>query len=402
MRKLILLLTVILLLSACGATKVIKLFHIIKSGQVETNAFKYEIPFEHKNGLFILKAKVNNAMEDSFILDSGAPVCLISDSIIKTSHLRKILDYNVSDVNNKTKKTGWYIADSISIGKLKFTKIGVAHVDFSNSPAMCFIQGGLLGMNVLDKCIWSIDFQNKKIILASCLDSIPYVKKGIRIPVYRDKTGYIYIDCKFNGITTKKLLFDLGWVDGFISVPMKDFTELEDSGKVIKSYGNGTGGAFSISQDTVYLKRTKTLSIEKINFANTAVTSGKESNFSLGNKILQYYYLTLNLKDNEIFLTPIPGKEMTSELQTFGLAFDYKEGLLTIGTLFQNGPAEKAGLMLNDTVLTVNERKLVFNDYCDFQDKNNELLKNIDSLTLKVMRNRAEKTFSFKKENIHY
>lgn len=335
---------VLILFSACGAVKIIQLLQLVKSGELSERHFRYELPFEYENGLVVLKAGVNDSREGDFILDSGAPVCLISDSILKATGLKKIMDYEAADVNSKNKKADWYMADSVQIDQLRYKKIATVNLDFGNPAATCLVKSGLLGMNVIDKCIWHIDFPNKKIILASSLDSIPGVKKGIRIPLSRNKAGYIYADFKFNEGKSYKLLFDLGYADGFISVPPKFFSE-NVSGKVVRSYGNGTGGAFSISKDTVYTARIKSVSMQEINFSEVPLSSGKEAQFSLGNKIIQYYLLTLNVKDNEMYLTPIPGKEYSYELQTFGLDFDYSQGQLTVGTLFQNGPAEKQGLL---------------------------------------------------------
>lgn len=394
-----LILFTVAIFSACSAVKVIQLLKIIKSGELSEQHFRYEIPFEYENGLIILKARVNDSREDDFILDSGAPACLISDSILKTIRLEKILDYEATDVNSKNKKADWYLADSIRIDKLRYKKIGTVNLDFGNPAATCLVKSGLLGMNVIDKCIWHIDLPNKKIILTSSLDSIRDIKKGIRIPITRDRAGYIYVDFKFNGEKSEKLLFDLGYADGFISVPPK-FLAGNSSGKIIKSYGNGTGGAFSVSKDTVYTARVKSVSVQQINFPGAPVSSAKESRFSLGNKIIQYYLLTLNVKDHEMYLTPVPGKEYSYELQTFGLDFDYSGGQLTVGTLYQNGPAEKEGLFTGDTVLSINEKKINFNDYCDFFASRKELFKDVDTATLKIKRDSTEKIVVLKKEKM--
>src|SRR4029077_10196930 len=98
-------------------------------------------------------------------------------------------------------------------------------------------------------------------------------------------------------------------------------------------------GAFSVSQDTVYSSRIQSFSLNGINFPEPIIMSTKTSHFGLGNKIIQYYYLTLNLKDDEIYLTPIPGKKFSQETNTFGFNFDYKNEQLIVGSIFQNGPA---------------------------------------------------------------
>lgn len=399
MRRNLLILVTLLILSGCTAIKVFQLFNIIKSGELSEQHFKYEFPFEYENGLIILKARVNDYRETDFVLDSGAPVCLISDSILKATGLKKILDYEAADVNSNSKKADWYIADSIKINGLEYKKTGTVNLLFENPAALCLVRNGLLGMNVIDKCIWHIDFPNKKIILASSLDSIPGIKNGIKIPISRDKAGYIFADFKFNGEKTEKLLFDLGYADGFVSVPL-NFLSRNASDNIVKSYGNGTGGAFSISKDTVLTTRVKSLSVGGIDFPNAPVTANKESRFAFGNKIIQYFLLTLNVKENEMYLTPIPGEAYAYELQTCGLDFDFAGQQLAIGTLYLNGPAEREGLLLGDTILSINEEKILFKDYCDFFSHRKELLKDMDRVTLKVKRDKTQKTVVLQKEKM--
>lgn len=399
MLKNLLILFSLIFICGCAAIKVFHVLKIIKSGEINEQNFKYEIPFEYENGLIILKAKINECEEDKFILDSGAPACLISDSILGKTQMKKILDFDATDVNSKDNMAHWYIADSIKIDRLTFKNTGTVNLKFGNPAAMCLVKSGLIGMNIIDKCIWHFDFANKKIILTSSLDSIKNVKKGIRILLRRDKAGYIYVDFRFNGESPQKILFDLGYADGFISVPMKFFSN-HAMDKVIKSYGNGTGGAFSISQDTMHTARVKSISIGEINFANAPLTASKGSHFSFGNKIIQYYFVTLNTKDNEMYLTPIPGKEYSYELQTFGLDFDYTKEHLTIGTLYQNGPAENKGLLPGDTVISINEREIAFTGYCDFFLQRQELLKGLDSVNLKIKRNGIEKNIILHKEKM--
>ncbi len=377
-----------------------QLLQIIKSGQVEQKNFRYEIPFEYEQGLIVLKARVNNYQVENFILDSGAPVCLVSKSIIQATGMKKILEQPTKDANSSSKITGWYLTDSIGIDKLKFSRLGAMDFDFGMSPPGCLIKAGLIGMNAIDKCVWHIDFTNKKIILASSLDSFPGIKKAIRIPVTRNAAGYAFIDCTFNESVNEKLFFDLGNADGFITVSSDLFSGYKDPGKTLKSYGNGVWGAFSVSQDTVYTTRVRSVSLGNINFKYPAIISSKAMRPTLGNKIIQYYDLILNLKDNEIYLSPIPGKEFSQEFTTSGLGFDFKEGQLIVGTLTQNGPAEKAGLMLNDIVISINNRDSHFKDYCDFAAARSELQTGADTLTLKVKRNGEEKIFSFKKEKM--
>lgn len=387
------------LLCACSAGKAFRVLRTIKSGELEAKHFKIEIPFKYENGLIILHAKVNDSENDEFILDSGAPAGCITDRILKNTKLNKITDFDATDVNSEKKKASWYIADSIRIEELIFKKIGLASIDFANPAASCLIKSGLIGMNMIDKCIWHIDYPNRKIILTSNLDSITDIKKSIRIPIKRDIAGYIYADFKFNNGKEEKLLFDLGYSDGFISVP-KNFFHEEASGKIVTSYGNGTGGAFSISKDTVYTAKVKSISLGEINFPFATITAGKESRFSFGNKLIQYFYVTLNIKDNEMYLSPIPGKEYQFGIQSFGFDFDFTGSTITVGTIFKDGPAERAGLTLGGTILSINDKNVIYKDYCEFFSQRHKLLKEINTASLKIQQNETQRIIVLQKERI--
>src|SRR5690606_30757503 len=101
--------------------------------------------------------------------------------------------------------------------------------------------------------------------------------------------------------------------------------------------------------------------------ANQVAYYSESNNYNLiGTELTKYFIITLNFPEKELYLTPIPQADPSEAVKTFGFDLNRNGNNIYVSKLFGGLSADKAGLKLNDIVLSVNGKNLNDYSYCDF------------------------------------
>jgi len=337
----------------------------IKGCELESRNFNTVIDFEYVNNWIIVQVKVDGSdKEFPFLFDTGAP------SIVLDKLLNEIGPDNYDKLsftdNTKKDKTAFnnelITINGLELGDVRFSEIGTLSARNSEWGMLnCISAYGIIGFNIIGKCTYQIDYENKKIIITDKVENLSNYN-DINWIGYKaaSKQESPVISAKINDSLNIKLLFDTGMSGG-----VKLFSShLYDS----LSKQSPNNFAKFISKPSIRIRgekdepnnfikyRATNFSFGNINCNNINITISdkheREYTGLIGNQIFENYTITLDYKNKRIGL--IRNKEKTENNTTFGLTYLPRGDKLFISSLFEDYPPIKEGVELGDEVYAIN------------------------------------------------
>ncbi|MFL3662079.1 MAG: retropepsin-like aspartic protease, partial [Polaribacter sp.] len=318
----------LLLLTSCSG---LKTFKLMKSGEVEQEEFKVNIPFEYNLGMIILKVNISGEEYD-FLLDTGAPN-VISKELAQKYGLSNIFERKFGDSQGQTSDLGMIKLDEISIGGINFLNTGAAIADLKQSKELgCLKIDGLIGSNLMRKAVWKFDYENQIITISNSVASLKISESSEKIPFFTYITGTPIIDITLNDVKEKNVIVDLG-SNGDISLSKKTFDKLVDTDPNISrtvSFGSSSSGLYGVgAKDSVHHALISNISFGDVALKNTVVKFSNEALGTIGINYFKNYDLIINWFDKEIIVTKKKEYD-NSSLTSYGFSFNNKNDRLIV------------------------------------------------------------------------
>lgn len=370
MKKII---TSLLIASVIFTGCLIKKARIMKSGEVEQEEFKVEIPFEYRLELIILKVKIDGTEYD-FLLDTGAPNVL-SKELTRKLHLNSKVSQKVTDSQGENSDLDLVIIDKINIGGINFLNTGAVVVDLNISNEIaCLKIDGIIGTNLMKKAIWEIDCQNQKITITNSLSSLEIPPDSKKIPFSQNLQGTPIIDINLNGQIEKSVIVDLG-SNGDINVSGRKFNKLLKSNALTSTtfgYGISSSGLYGAGKtDTINYAIVPNISFGDITLKNQIVSfKKKKSSKTVGTNFFKNYRMIFSWFDKEIIMIKTNEYDNT-KLNNYGFVPTFKGNKIFIGLLYNLSSAENAGLKLGDQILEIKGKdynNVLPDHWCEIMD----------------------------------
>ncbi len=383
MRKIILTIALLLSINLNYAQSAKEQLKLVNSVKLMNTEFYQEIDFQDKFGYFIIPVKIGNGTYQ-YIFDTGGYNTLTSE-IMDTNELPNLMEVETGSSNQIKSRIALTKIPTLTIGGVNFKEIGAFNLDFEESPQIkCYTNGGLIGKSIIKEAIWQINEKEKKIILTDNLGNLKNLENAIKIKVKFDKLFNPFIKVKVND-NMKSFLLDLGY-GGFISLTEKEGVNLE-SKETIEIIGEGVVSANGILKESMFIKNIESFKIGQFDLPNQEAYYSKSNNYNLiGTGLTEHFIVTLNFKEKELYLKPIQKTEKVKFKKSFGFDLNKKESNIYVSKIFKNLPADKAGLKLNDIVVSINGKEFNEKSYCDFYDFTRELLKGNETIMLQIKR----------------
>ncbi|WP_282088856.1 PDZ domain-containing protein [Aquimarina algiphila] len=397
MQKLIVLIIFFFLIDLTCAQSAKEQLALANSVKLENNDFFEEISFQNKFGYFIIPVHIGNKNYE-YIFDTGGYNTLTSE-IMDKNKLPKVMEVEVGSSNQIKSKIILTKIPLIKIGDIDFKEIGAFNFDFDDSPQIkCYTNGGIIGKSIIKNAVWQVNAKEQKIILTDNVNKLKNLNNAIRIKVKLDKTFNPFIKAKINDKTLTFLL-DFGY-GGFISLTEKVGVNL-NSQEVVEIIGEGSISANGIVNESMFIKTLESFKIGRSNLQNQVVYYSKSNNYNLiGSGITKHFIVTLNFKDQELLLTPIENTEKLSSKKSFGFDLNRNDNNVYVSKIFKDFSAEKAGLKLNDIVISINNKDITKSSYCDFYDYTKEILRGDEAIRLTIKRENVLQNIQVIKSNI--
>jgi hypothetical protein len=372
---------------------------LINTVHTINKSFYYEIPFEYRNNHIILKVKIGNELYD-YVFDTGG-YNDITDSIQAKNSFPVLTKQTVGSANRLKSSVNIVKVDSLSIGELVFKDVAALQMNFDNSPSMCGINGAIIGASIIKNLSWRIDFSQKIIIVTDDFPKLPSLPKTVKVPVTFNERLMPYIEAKLDG-RTDKFMFDLG-SSTLINLTDQTAKKYTKDKELIEIFGGAVEGGNGIIKMPIHIFKASSFEIgNTAMYTNKPVVFTKLSNENLiGNPIIKDYVVTLNFKENELYLSPISDPKTINGWNSFGLNIDYKTNKLLVTTIFNGLPAQKAGVNINDEILTINEQPVACYNFCDCKLTIDNLLQSNSTITLGIKNGDKVKLIKLTKEKIY-
>ncbi|MGB1217005.1 MAG: aspartyl protease family protein [Saprospiraceae bacterium] len=312
----------------------------------------------------IIQLKIGSTIRD-FVFDTGASV-IFDDDFVSTLDVQDLGKIKTVDSNNKKKYKQYVKMEKINIKNVSFYDIvvGVSDLDALNT-ATCLNISGIIGANIMNKCIWQIDYENQKIVFTNNRDSLSLSGKEQVINFSSIGKGVPTIPLYADGSYWGEVIIDTGSNKG-ISI---NENYLLDSIKFVENHGYSLG----LSSTRKSIKKTAIIPSIELNrvfsLKDQAISFDKKRTFGLiGNGFLRNYKMTIDWMNQQIILTENE-KILGTFQKDFGFSLLFTDNDIRIGGIRIGSEAYKKGLRLNDVVIGINN--IIFNKniqekYCEY------------------------------------
>lgn len=361
--------------------------------------FYYEIPFEYRNDHIIIKVKIGNEFYD-YVFDTGG-YNDITDEIQNKNSFPVLTKQTVGGANGLKSNVNIVKVDSFTIGKLVLKNIAALQMNFENLPSMCGNNGALIGASIIKNFSWRIDFHQMKIIVTDNFLKLPILPNNVKIPVTFNDRLMPYIEAKLDG-KTERFMFDLGSSSAF-SITEKTAKRHITDKELIKIFGGAIEGGNGVVKIPINILKANTFEIgDAIKYTNKPVVYTKLSNENLiGNPIIKDFIITLNFKDNELYLSQIAQTKPMDGWNSFGLNIEYKSNKLVVTTIFSGLAGQKSGLNVGDEIVAIDQQPVSCNSFCDCKLLIDNILRNNSAITLTVKIDGGTKQIKLNKEKVY-
>lgn len=399
MKRSIIILLLLPLLSACATFHRVKSNRWLAKAKVQKQHFYQEISFtlQHNFPVFEVALGKDN-IPFNFMFDSGGFTVLSKRAIEQTNGIKKRSYIDVRDANKVTARVEVYELPRLMVGDVALEKVGFAQIGFTESALFsCMGIDGTLGPNILKEDVWHFDYDAQKIIWTDDLGKIPQLDQAIRVPISTNNIHKPWIPFTVGGVS-KRAIVDTG-ANSLFAVPGVDTAIWQNQFPFVRTFGNqGQAGNSALSTNGAFIKM-DTIAFAGLQLSPVIANVGQFlQDYILGNRIMEHYNLTFNLSENELYFHQRPGKKLKEEVTSFGCSFDFKNGQVVIGALYEGGPAMKAGIQSGDIVRKINGKSYSFANYCDFI--NNFEINQTSQLELEISRAGQKRVLQLEKKRL--
>lgn len=321
-------------------------------------------PFELTENYIVIKTFIGDK-ECDFIFDSGAPSVIFEKDenewvgeLEEIAQLRRLKGADGTKVTNTIvsipkASTGFFEAHDWLVRKIPWKR-------------ECDFKDGIIGQDVLDvnRKKLLVDF-DKRIIktIDEIEDPASWSTFNVKI-----KNGYINVFIEIND-HVYRFKFDTGYSGSLIlkDIPTASYQDLNTFFSE-KRYGLLFYAAGGFVKDTLtsYLIDRIQLN-DDLSISNALLsTCPKISENLMGMKFIQNFNFIIDYEEERVLLKPRTSKYIVEEeaASDLGIGIMVHKGALIVNSLTVSGPAEKAGISINDEILTINGTEIGTIDPC--------------------------------------
>ena len=340
-------------------------FHVSQAQEefIEPSKFLTKFHFRHLTGGVILLTARFDVFPDSlnFILDTGSGgISLDSLTTLKlglkgTPSNRTIRGIagirNVSFLHNRKLHMPGLTVDSLSFHINDYSILQNVYGEKID---------GIIGYSILNKFIVKIDYDSSKVEFWS-KGSLKYPRGGYLLRPLINTIPVQTLRIRDEATITARFLYDMGaGLNMMLSTDfLKDSALLNKKRKLFAKEAEGLGGKIDMHMTVV-----KEVKIGPYRFRNVPVyvfddtyniTSYPYLGGLIGNDLLRRFNVILNYDRRDIYLMPNTHFGDPFDYSYSGLELYFVDGVIIVGDVAKNSPAEEVGLLEGDVVVAVNK-----------------------------------------------
>lgn len=311
----------------------------------------------------LIELKINNSKPLKFVFDTGAGESAISEDAAKLLGLTNEKITKSMEGAGGSAETWSSEGNRINIGKTTIDSVTFWVSDLSNLILKGEKIDGIIGYDLIKDFTAFIDIDNQQIKLYPST-AFSTISKGTPIDFYLEENipvFYATVKTKNAAPFSGKFFFDTGAGLGIIiNSPLVKKNALVDHLPVKTTLKfSGLGGVFKTYQTTLESVEFAGFQLKDLPGSLSTATSGaaadSNSAGTIGNDILGRFNILISYPLKKISVFPNKRFNNAFNFNLSGLKLrKAKEGYIYIDYVMEHSPAEKAGLKVNDIILSIN------------------------------------------------
>lgn len=339
----------------------------LNKGTISHRKYYQELPVEFVNDKIIMEAEIGGE-KSTFILDTGAPLCITKEFQQKNQYKILFKD-SIIDANGISHFSEIVNVDKLKIGSLIYSNIPALVVDLKGSILECYGTKGLIGSNLLRFGAIQIDWKNQLVILTNSYKKLGLRKKDAEPLLVNEVQSSPYLTVKVGDKITDRLLIDTGSGDfySFTKVGL-EFVQAKGYLKeavIMESIGSSSIGLFgAYTQGSDKLVKIDSLTIGKmahLHGFHTITTNDDQSRIGV---YLLKQGITIIDYQHELFFFKLYEDDFKYEYSSFGFDLVINQNKIIIGSVWKNSDADKKGLSVGDELVAVKGFTFNAKDFC--------------------------------------
>lgn len=319
-------------------------------------------PFlQYSGGVMVVKAKLNDIPDSlNFILDTGSGGISLDSATCARFKLKLIPSDTVITGMGNSHKVSFVFNQSLHFPGLTVDKLNFHVNDYD---VLTSVYGekidGIIGYSFFRRYIVKVNFDSSKLEVYSP-GEIEYPKYGTTLHPVFTTLPILNLNIKDKKKTDFNFYFDTGAGLCFLMSDRfsKDSGILLPKRKPLFTQAEGMGGKIQMRTTVV-----KMVQIGRYKFRNVPtylysdeynVTSYPNVGGLVGNDLLRRFNLIINYPKREIHLLPNSHFNDLFDYAYTGMATYYVNGLILVDDIITGSPAEKAGILKDDIIISVN------------------------------------------------
>ncbi|MCC6961634.1 MAG: aspartyl protease family protein [candidate division Zixibacteria bacterium] len=347
------------------------------------------VPFEFWNNHAYVEVNIDDRRKHYFIFDSGAGGSAINARLVDSLNVSKLADIEAHGVGG-AQQTPAYKLDRLVIGTLEFVDLPVFAVDLSAiEQASNRTIDGIIGYDVLSRCIVSIDYDKKLLVLYSNATApraswgdycdltidfhLPYVagKVNDSIPgLFRIDTGSgSTIDFNSPFVQRNRL----------IGGDRSQYQEIRAVG-----IGGGSTGLMGVLPAIELCGRRVDSLLVNFSTSSAGIFSGEHTAGNIGAGLLKRFRVTFDYANEKLYLAPLAGPAPAlSGFERTGLTLRSQNDTVFVDAV-RTGSAAAGLIEPGDQLLSVNATSTVGTPLAEVEQQ--LVVAPGDSVNLKIRR----------------
>jgi predicted aspartyl protease len=375
------------LLNSCSTIK-----SVLILGKADVNVLKEKETFMYESSfsLLLLTVKIKGHSY-LFVFDTGASATVVSKDLADAIGLKEASSITAKDAHNSSQKLSVGFIDTLSLGRLRYTHVGVLVNDLKQIPEFsCLNIDGILGMNAIGLNNWKINYDSSSITVSDINSKLllPETFKPIAFTV----NGGPHIDFTVNGVK-ENFLIDMG-SSGSISVSSKVKFGKADALLV----GYATTGLFGGKFDTTKLYKVNTFTNPQLTISNILVSQAKSLGALIGTGFLEKSYssVVFDFKNKSLLVQEKNNKD--NKHLSYGFTPKMLKNKVVVGTKYLNFSEEITKVNVGDTISEINNTPII--NPCDMLSELKKLKNNTEPITIKVSKGKTVQSYNLAQKPI--
>jgi predicted aspartyl protease len=362
----------------------------IISGQTDSKLIVGIIPFDLKEHIIIVKAKINNSEEKyNFIVDTGGRTFLDKETAQKLQLKQKGYQAKI---------------DTLTLAGFNIENIFC----FTTFDLKSFEKGigiklyGMIGSDLMERFKVILDYTKRTIIFSRDTAFISDFDKGILLKFRNHPVNFSpLVKFTLNQNMVVEGMIDTGHPYAIV-LPLDYIEKLKVPGDTdwIKSKGFIVKWP-AVSSEENYLSRIKSFEIDKLRINNMVCLFAELPELLsiplLGKEFLSQFQIIINYPRDEILLVPNDNVSFKDNHFSGGLNPSKNEtNEIIVRGIWTDSPADKAGICVGDTIIKFNSKDATGANLSDLR----HLLQdnNVNSIDLEIRKGKGQRKIKLEKE----